>query len=114
MPDSPGGTVWVEVAHLTDLVPGEGREITHAGRAFALFRLGDEVAALGGLCPHQRSHLARGRVDPDQGTVTCPRRGCLRWRFSLRTGAHAADLPVICPTYPVEVRAGVVVVALPE
>lgn len=108
-----GDTIWVEVARLANLSPGVGHEVARDGRVYALFRLGDQVSALAGRCPHRGAALARGAVDPDGQTVTCPRLGCLRWRFALRTGAHAAGLPVRCATYPVEVRAGAVFVALP-
>ena len=109
------GPAWVEVARFDDLVPGQGLEVVvPGGRILALFRLGgDRVVAVGGMCPHQRAHLAAGMVDLARETVTCSRLGCLRWRFDLHTGAHAAGLPVACPTYPVSVVAGAVLVALP-
>lgn len=103
---------WVALAKLADLPADAGREVAHGGRAYALFRLGDRAVALAGRCPHQGAHLASGPVDPARGTVTCPRRGCLRWRFDLATGA-GVDLVVACPTFPARVVDGVVEVALP-
>ena len=110
--DTPTEWTWVEVAPIVVLPPKAGREFTVGGQRIALFNLGDRVAALGGLCPHQGAHLADGTVDPDQATVTCSRRGCLRWRFNLTDGIHTAGLPVACRVFPVTIRAGVVWVAL--
>ncbi len=75
---------WSEVAKLDDLPPASSLEITHEGRTYALFRVGDRVVGVSGFCPHQGGHLARGAVTGS--AVTCPRRGCLRWRFDLITG----------------------------
>ena len=110
---APPAPARVEAARLDDLASGTGREFAHDGRAYALFRVGDRAFVLAGLCPHQKAHLADGAVDPAQQTVTCPRRGCLRWRFRLVDGAHDAGLPVACPTFPTRVEGGVVVVDLP-
>ena len=105
--------IWVEVLKLADLAAGAGREITLHGKVYALFRVEGQVMALGGLCPHQRAHLAGGVVDVGRGTVTCPRRGCLRWRFDLRTGTHADGLAVACSTHPVRVAGDAVLLGLP-
>ncbi len=113
MIDLPSGFVWVEAASLDDLASGSAREFIHHGRAYALFRVGDRVTALAGLCPHQKAHLAQGLIDPERLTVTCPRRGCLRWRFSLETGSNADGLAVVCPVNPVKVEGGTVFVASP-
>ena len=111
--EPPSGAAWVAAARVDDLAPGSGREFVHAGRFYALVRVEDRVAALAGLCPHQGAHLASGAIDPERNSVTCPRRGCLRWRFDLTTGAHAGGLAVVCPTHPVRVEDGTVLVALP-
>ncbi len=81
-------TGWSEVAKLADLPPGSALEVIHRGRTYALFRRGDRVFAVDGLCPHQGGHLARGPVAETEfgAVVTCPRRGCLRWRFDLDSG----------------------------
>ena len=113
MTDLPEGFAWVEAASLDDLSPGSGHEFTRNGRAYALFHVKGRVLALAGLCPHQKAHLSQGAVDPDRMTVTCPRRGCLRWRFSLETGSNADGMTVVCPTYPVRVEAGRVFVGSP-
>ena len=114
MTDSPAGFAWVEAAWLDDLAPGTGHEFTHEGRTYALFRVEGRVLALAGLCPHQKAHLAEGLVDLERMTVTCPRRGCLRWRFSLENGANADGMAVVCPHLPSKVEAGVVFIGLSD
>jgi nitrite reductase (NADH) small subunit len=100
---------WVRVTALADLPPGSAREVRQGGRVYALFRLEDSVCCLDGLCPHQRGHLAEsGRAE---AVVTCPRVGCLRWRFDTRTGACLQLGRVRLRTYAVRVEAGSVFLA---
>ena len=95
---------WVRVAALADLPPGSAREVRLGGRVYALFRLGDSVIGLDGLCPHQGGHLAAaGRAE---AVVTCPRVGCLRWRFDTRTGACLQQGRIRLRTYDVRIEAG--------
>ena len=103
--------VWIEAASLDDLPPGSALEFSHGGRAYALFRVVDEIACLDGLCPHQGDRLANG---PFEGsTVTCPRRGCLRWSFDVLTGACPVSESLGRRLYPVRVDGRAVLVALP-
>ena len=114
MTAEPGdGRAWVEVARRDDLGAGSGREFVHRGRAYAVFGVDDRAFVLAGTCPHQGARLAGGAVDPMGSTVTCPRRGCLRWRFDLATG-RGVGLAVACATFPARVVAGAVLAALPE
>ena len=99
---------WVEVGRIDAWIDGAGREVIVGGRPVAVFRATDRVFALAGRCPHQGARLAEGVVDLAHRTLTCPRRGCLRWRFRLEDGTHANGLAVTCPTHAVRVVAGVV------
>lgn len=100
---------WVRVASLADLPPGSAREVRLGRRVYGLFRLGDDVRCLEGLCPHQGGHLAAsGRAE---AVVTCPRVGCLRWRFDTRTGACLQHDRIRLRTYPVRIEAGSVFLA---
>ncbi|WP_435009032.1 Rieske (2Fe-2S) protein [Tundrisphaera lichenicola] len=103
---------WIEAASLDDLPPGSALEFIHEGRAFALFRSGDEITCLGGLCPHQGGRLALGTVEGSR--VTCPRRGCLRWSFDLRSGGCSVGEGVRSRVYPVRVEGRTVLVALTD
>ena len=71
----------VKVAPLDEISPGTGRAVEIDGRAVALFRLGDEVHAIDGLCPHQYHPLHEGELC--DATITCPLHG---WCFDVRTG----------------------------
>ena len=71
------------------------------------------MTALAGLCPHQQARLAGGVVDAARNTITCPRRGCLRWRFDLASGANADGLTIRCPVYPARIVADRVFIAVP-
>ena len=98
------------VASLGSLVDGAGTRVVAGGRRLALFRLGDEVFALGDRCSHAEASLAEGEVFG--GTVECPLHGAV---FDLRTGA-ALTLPATCPVaaYPAEVVGGEVFVDIGE
>ena len=64
----------------------------------ALFRRGDEVLAIGNLCPHQGGSLCDGFVEGD--IVTCPLHG---WEFDLITGKGLYDATSRVATYAVEI-----------
>lgn len=99
---------WIRVLPLADLVPGRGVRVDLGEHRVALFRIGDEVYAIGDRCSHAEASLAEGEVF---GTdVECPRHGSA---FDLRTGAPDA-LPATrpVPTYAVRVEDGHVEVSV--
>jgi nitrite reductase (NADH) small subunit len=102
---------WFEAASLDDLPPGSSLEFAHGGRVYALFRPVDEVTCLDGLCPHQGGRLALGPLDGSR--VTCPRRGCLRWSFDVRTGASTVGEAVRRRVHPVRIEGRAIFVSLP-
>lgn len=70
----------------------------------ALFRIGDDVYAIGDVCSHAEASLAEGEVFGTE--VECPRHGS---EFDLKTGepqSLPATRPV--PTYEVVVEDGTV------
>ena len=100
---------FVTVAQLDELPDGAGVERTVEGRVFALFRTGDAVYALDGLCLHAGGPLGQGQL---QGCiVTCPWHG---WQYDVATGQHCLNDRLKQPTYPVRIEAGAVQVELPE
>ncbi len=103
---------WIESAKLDDLPGGSAREFTHEGRVYALFRIGDEITCIDGLCPHQAGRLAQGPLSGS--TVTCPRIGCLRWSFDVLSGSCSIHESLKRRLYPVRVEGRSVLVALPE
>ena len=100
----------VEVGPLADLPEGRGVRVEAAGHRVAVFRIGDDVYALGDRCSHAEASLAEG--EPDDGVVECPRHGA---EFDLRTG-RALTLPATrpVPVYGAHVRDGVVYLTIDE
>jgi 3-phenylpropionate/trans-cinnamate dioxygenase ferredoxin subunit len=96
--------VKVEITKLDDLPRNRGVRVTVGDHRIAIFRIEDEVYAIGDRCSHAEASLAEGELwDHD---VECPRHGS---EFDVRTGepgALPATLPV--PVYPVSIEDGTV------
>ena len=92
----------IRIATLTDLPDGRGVRLDVSGRRVALFRIGDEVHALGDRCSHAEASLAEGEVF--EGAVDCPRHGSA---FDLGTG-EPGSFPAVkpIPVYPTEIADG--------
>jgi 3-phenylpropionate/trans-cinnamate dioxygenase ferredoxin subunit len=92
----------IELGALDTLPRDRGIRVTVGENRIAVFRVADEVFAIGDLCSHAEASLAEGEV---YGTdVECPRHGS---EFDLRTGepiSLPATRPV--PVYEVKVEDG--------
>ncbi len=100
----------IRVAALADLPAERGVRVAVAGHRVALFRLGEDVYAIGDECSHAEASLAEGEVFDDE--VECPRHGSA---FDLRTGAPStlpATKPV--PVYGVSITDGDVFLTIEE
>lgn len=100
----------VEVAPLTDLPREGGVRVKVGDHRIALFRVGDDVYAIGDRCSHAEASLAEGEVFDH--TVECPRHGS---EFDLETGSPSslpATAPV--PTYEIAVEEGTVYLTLED
>ena len=100
----------LEVTKLEELPRDRGVRLTVGEHRIALFRIGDDVYAIGDRCSHAEASLAEGEVFDD--AVECPRHGS---EFDLQTGVPAslpATSPV--PTYEVAVEDGTVYLTLEE
>ncbi|HEX9761989.1 MAG TPA: bifunctional 3-phenylpropionate/cinnamic acid dioxygenase ferredoxin subunit [Acidimicrobiia bacterium] len=94
-----------------DSLPREnGVRVVIGEHRIAMFRVGDEVFAIGDTCSHAEASLSEGEVF--DGAVECPRHGS---EFDLRTG-KATTLPATTPvpTYEVSVEDGTVYLTLEE
>jgi nitrite reductase (NADH) small subunit len=93
----------VKVTEVAALPDGEVSLVIVDGEDVALFRRGEEIFALGNLCPHQGGSLGDGFVEGD--IVTCPLHG---WEFDLRSGACMTVPGESVPRYAVTVESGAV------
>jgi 3-phenylpropionate/trans-cinnamate dioxygenase ferredoxin subunit len=94
----------VEITTLDKLPRDRGVRVTVGEHRIAMFRIDDEVFAIGDRCSHAEASLAEGEVWDH--TVECPRHGS---EFDLRTGepgALPATQPV--PVYQVSVEDGTI------
>lgn len=100
----------VLIGQLDDLPQGRGVRIEVGQHRIAVFRIGDDVYAIGDRCSHAEASLAEGEVF---GTdVECPRHGS---EFDLTTG-RPASLPATqpVPVYAVTVEDGTVRLAISD
>ena len=98
----------VSIGALTDLPADAGRRIDVGQARVAVFKVGDEVYAIGDRCSHAEASLAEGEVVGTE--VECPRHGAI---FDVTSGeplSLPATKPV--PVYPVTVTDGEVVVTI--
>ena len=100
----------VRIAAIADLPEGRGVRVDVAGHRVAVFRIGDDVYALGDRCTHAEASLAEGELFDLE--VECPRHGSA---FDLETG-EPATLPATkaVPVYNASVTDGVVFLAIEE
>ena len=94
----------IEIGGLDTLDRDKGIRVTVGDDRIAMFRVGDEVYAIGDRCSHAEASLAEGDV---YGTdVECPRHGS---EFDLKTG-EPMQLPATkpVPTYEVSIEDGTV------
>jgi 3-phenylpropionate/trans-cinnamate dioxygenase ferredoxin subunit len=102
--------VKLEITRLEELPRERGVRVIIGEHQIALFRIEDEVYALGDRCSHAEASLSEGEVWDT--TVECPRHGS---EFDLKTGepgALPATVPV--PVYQVSVVGGTVYLELED
>lgn len=89
---------WVKITSTAALPEGRGIRIEVGPHRIALFRIGDEVHAIGDLCSHAEASLSEGDVFDDE--IECPRHGAT---FDLRTG-NPLSLPATKPVPVYEIK----------
>jgi nitrite reductase (NADH) small subunit len=101
--------MWHPVTEWDTLPEQGGREFAVAGRIVALFRTGERIYAIDGICAHAGGPLGKGML---RGCiVTCPWHG---WQFDVSTGQHCLSAPIRQQTFPCKVENGLVSVELPD
>lgn len=90
---------WVTVCSVREIPSGAGRRVDVGEHRVALFRIGQDVYAIGDRCSHAEASLSEGEVWDLE--VECPRHGSA---FDLQTG-QALSLPATkpVPVYDVKV-----------
>lgn len=94
----------IEIGGIGTFARDQGVRVTVGDDRIAMFRVGDDVYAIGDRCSHAEASLAEGDV---YGTdVECPRHGS---EFDLKTG-EPLQLPATkpVPTYEVSIEEGTV------
>lgn len=77
------------VARVTDIAPGQARQVIVDDRWVGLFNVDGEFHAVDNLCLHRGGPLCEGPVK--SCIVTCPWHG---WQYDVRTGVLVQD-PVV-------------------
>jgi nitrite reductase/ring-hydroxylating ferredoxin subunit len=90
-------SAWVWAAKVGDIAPEKANVLKLGGRSVALYRIGDDIHATSGLCPHEGECFDSGFVE--HGTVECALHYAV---FDIATGkklSGPATKPL--PVYPV-------------
>jgi nitrite reductase/ring-hydroxylating ferredoxin subunit len=101
--------VWREVAKVGNVPASDPLEVGIGHMAFILVRLGDDIAAYQGTCPHQSARLAGGTVI--DGWLLCPQH---RAMFRLLDGfcGEGWELPAL-RRYELRIEAGAIFLSDP-
>ena len=82
-------------------IPDPGKILVEVGeRLVVLIRAAGQVYALDDVCTHDGGPLSDGPLDPERGTIACPRHGA---EFDIHTGA-ALSMPATKATRVHEVK----------
>lgn len=93
---------WINVCALEDIDDEDVLRFDHAGRSYAVYRVGDNTYATDGLCTHEKVHLCDGLVM--NHVIECPKHN---GRFDIRNGqALGAPVCTNLNTYPTKIEGG--------
>jgi len=98
----------VNVGPLSDLPPESVHEAMIDGSLYAICRVGAEVRALSGVCPHRGGPLGQGQIH--DGRLVCPYH---LWEFDCRTGEYDYDPSQRVATFDVQIEDGQILLRLP-
>ena len=100
---------FVRIAAMDELREGGGIQCTVGDREIGLFKLGGEICAIDGVCPHVGGPLGEGFVE--NGKVYCPMHG---WPFDLKTGQCENNPNAKVDCFEIKTEEGTVFVRLSE
>ena len=99
-----------EIAPASELPNGERLFVDLGDKPIVIFNLAGQYFAIGDVCSHDDGPLGDGVISGQN--IVCPRHGA---EFDLRSGKAVAMPAVIdIPSYPVQVRNGVIFVGIPK
>jgi nitrite reductase/ring-hydroxylating ferredoxin subunit len=98
---------WIEVGALQEFPTGQVREVIAGGRVLAMARIGEQIFALDGLCPHQGGPLGKGKLAGD--VVICPWH---QFSFDMKTGFCTSSRGLAQKRYEVRIEGDRVVVQI--
>lgn len=92
---------WVYAGPVNTISENRARAVNVAGDRVAIFRYGDKLSAISGICQHQNGPLSEGCII--DGLVTCPWHG---YQYDPQTGASPAPFNERVPTFNLRVHNG--------
>jgi nitrite reductase/ring-hydroxylating ferredoxin subunit len=113
----------IDIGDLDSFPDRRVRVVSAANRDIGVVRWGDCLYAVRNVCPHQGAELCKGKLESfvavgDEGSIESDRQRPIlvcpwhRWEFDVITGAAVTDPKQRVATYPVEVKAGRVLVRI--
>lgn len=101
-------TSWETVAKLDDIPDPGCKQVVVRGDLVGLYRVGDDVFAMGDVCTHEEAYLTEGEFEPEELEVECPLHAS---RFNVVDGS-VRILPATRPepTYDVKIEGAQVLV----
>lgn len=101
------GPVFISVAAVESLPPGQGRTVEVRGRRFAVYNVEGNFRAVDDACPHRGASLGAGILD--DGKIYCPLHG---WAFDPANGACLSNPERPVRAYPTRVENGEVQIGI--
>lgn len=92
---------WHLLCDESELIDGEGREFVVEGSVIAVFKKGESLFAVDGMCAHQGGPIAQGQLDGN--CVTCPWHG---WQYDVSSGCNVLSGKPMLHSFPTQVREG--------
>ena len=90
---------WIAVSDSDALADGKAIEVLVSDRVLAIFRQGEQLFAIDGMCAHQGGPIAQGQLDGQ--CVTCPWHG---WQYDITNGQNLLTGKRMLDCFAVELR----------
>jgi 3-phenylpropionate/trans-cinnamate dioxygenase ferredoxin component len=91
---------FIPVAKTSEIADPGAQLVEVDDRLVVLIHAAGHFYALDDVCTHDGGPLSDGKLDPQEGTIACPRHGA---KFDIKSGA-AVTMPATKPTIAHEVK----------